>query len=313
MKKIFLIIFICSVFCGCGGNFNKSEKINVCTSFWAMADFAAQIGGEKAEIINLVPNGGEPHDRELSVGNMLSLEKADIFIYNGLGMESFVERVKKSVENNKLIFVEASQGCKINYGYEHGHEEGEEHQHKESEHHLEDADPHVWLNPLNACIEAKNICNAFCEADPKNEEYYKNNYEIFEKKAIELDNACKTVLGGLKNKHIVVSHGAYGYICTSYGLSQEAVEGMGGSGDPSPQKVKEIYEYIRKNNIECIFYDSLTEGRTAKAIAEDLGIRVFPICSFEGISAEQVKAGKSYFDVMYDNLTELKKNDGEGD
>ncbi len=273
-----------------------------------MYDFASEIGGDRVEIKNLVPNGAEPHDWEPSVGAMVSLEKADIFIYNGLGMEDFADKVKASVEG-KLVFVEASEGCEILYGYEddHHHDDDEEEEHG---HDVSDADPHVWLNPYNALKEAENICGAFCLCDPENEDYYRENLRTFEEKIEDLDRAYREGLSDLKSRDIIVSHGAYGYICEAYGLNQSAVEGMSGNSDPSPRKVREIYDYIRENNIDCIFYESLTGSRTAAAISEDLGIDLYPITAYEGLTAEQERAGLDYFDVMYNNLESFKEGLG---
>ncbi|MCD8158176.1 MAG: zinc ABC transporter substrate-binding protein [Clostridiales bacterium] len=303
MRKNIIFIFFAAVLVlsGCGAGSEDSGKLNVCTSFYAMYDFASEIGGDRVEIKNLVPNGAEPHDWEPSVGAMVSLEKADVFIYNGLGMEDFVDKVKNSVSGN-LVYVEASEGCEILYGYEDDHHHEDEEEEEEYHHDVSDADPHVWLNPYNALKEAENICEAFCLCDSKNEEYYRENLRIFEEKIIELDKAYKEGLAGVENRNIIVSHGAYGYICDAYGLNQSAVEGMSGNSDPSPRRVREIYDFIRENNIDCIFYESLTGSRTAAAISEDLGIRLYPITAYDGLTAEQEKAGLNYFDVMYNNL-----------
>ncbi|MCD8089954.1 MAG: zinc ABC transporter substrate-binding protein [Clostridiales bacterium] len=306
MKKTILLFLAALALGGCSSGESGTDKLKVCTSFYAMYDFASEIGGDRVEIKNLVPNGAEPHDWEPSVGAMVSLEKADVFIYNGLGMEDFVEKVESSVGGD-LVYVEASEGCEILYGYEddHGHNDHDDHDHD-----ISDADPHVWLNPYNALTEAENICEAFSLCDPVNADYYRENLAAFEEKIIKLDEAYKEGLSDIKSRDIIVSHGAYGYICEAYGLSQRAVEGMSGNSDPSPRKVREIYDFIRENNIDCIFYESLTGSRTAAAISEDLGISLYPITAYEGLTAEQEKAGLNYFDVMYNNLESFRKGLG---
>ena len=43
-----------------------------------MYDFAKKIGGDKVEVINLVPAGTEPHDWEPSTKDLIEMEKSDI-------------------------------------------------------------------------------------------------------------------------------------------------------------------------------------------------------------------------------------------
>ncbi len=298
MKKT-VILLISFILVGCRTNVPQNDRLSVYTSFYAMYDIAGQIGGDKADVQCMVSNGAEPHDYEPSAGVMAGLERSDIFIYNGLGMESFADSIKESVEGD-ILFVEASDGCDIIYGYEGEEEEGH--------FHSEDVpDPHVWLSPSNAAIEAQNICNAFCEKDPENSGYYRANLEEFKNKAKALDAEYRKRLSACSGKKIIVSHGAYGYLCKEYGLEQSAVEGMGGSGDPSPRRVKDIYDFIRKNNISCIFYEGLTGSRIASAISEDLSVELYPIYSYEGLTPEQERQGLDYFDVMYETLDSLTK------
>ncbi len=297
---------------GCNTETEKKHKLRVCASFFAVYDIARQIGGDRIEIKNLVPEGVEPHDWEPSVKAMISIENSDVFVYNGLGIEGFAEKIRES-QGSELIFVEASEGCKILYGYEDHDDEHDHDKHDKEEGDISDADPHVWLDPDNAAKEAENICAAFCRADPENAEYYNENLENFRKKASDLNNAYKNALGDLENKELIVSHRAYGYICSAYGLTQEAVEGMGSGGDPSPRRIREIYDNIRKNNIDCIFYESLTGSRIAETISEDMGIDMYPITAFEGRNAEQRKQDFDYFDAMYMNLESLEKGLGDAD
>ena len=87
-------------------------KLRVMASFYTMADFAEKIGGDRADITCMVPTGTEPHDWEPSTTDITGLERADVFIYNGAGMEHWAEDVTESLENKELLVVEASQGVK---------------------------------------------------------------------------------------------------------------------------------------------------------------------------------------------------------
>ena len=85
----------------------NGEKLKVMASFYPMYDFAVKIGGEKAEVVDMVPAGTEPHDWEPAASDMKNLEEADLFVYSGAGMEHWVDTVLGSLENQKLVTVEA--------------------------------------------------------------------------------------------------------------------------------------------------------------------------------------------------------------
>ena len=165
MRKKIWMILVCIIsmsFCmaGCTGNTSKKKsngKIRITTSFYTMYDFAKKIGGDKVEVINLVPAGTEPHDWEPSTKDLIEMEKSDIFIYNGAGMEQWVDDVLESLDTEELTSVEASKGIKLlkdQDAHEHDHE------------HNSENDPHVWLDPQNAKYEMNKIKKALIKADP---------------------------------------------------------------------------------------------------------------------------------------------------
>ena len=91
----------------------EDGKLKVAVSFYPMYDFASKIGADQIDLINLVPSGTEPHDWEPSASDLTNLEKADVFIYSGAGMEHWVDRVLNSLTNENLMVVEASNGIAL--------------------------------------------------------------------------------------------------------------------------------------------------------------------------------------------------------
>ena len=99
------------------------KKLNVMASFYPMYDFAVKVGGDKVEVTNMVPAGTEPHDWEPAATDIKNLEDADVFIYNGAGMEHWIEDVLDSLENKDLKVVEASEGITLLAGKKDDEEE----------------------------------------------------------------------------------------------------------------------------------------------------------------------------------------------
>ena len=304
---------------GCSGNTAAPEtgaaakdtagqKLKVMASFYPMYDFAVKIGDDKAEVTNMVPAGMEPHDWEPAAGDIKNLEEADLFAYSGAGMEHWVEDVLASLETQKLVSEEASEGLTLRAGHSHEEEEheGAEEHAEEEEHDHGEFDPHVWLSPLNAKKEMENIKNAYVKADPDNKDYYEENYQTYAAKFDKLDQEYKDTLSNLQNKNIVVSHEAFGYLCDAYGLTQMGIEGLSPDSEPDPARMAEIIDFVKTNKVKVIFFEELVSPKVAETIAAETGAQTQVLNPLEGLSDEDIKGGADYFSVMEDNLSQLK-------
>lgn len=277
---------------GTGSGQKSSDKLSVTASFYPLYDFAVKLGGDKADVTNLTPSGVEPHDWEPSSNDMITLENADILVYNGSGMESWTDSALSALNNKDLIVVEASKGLS---DLTSANEEGSG----------TSADPHVWLDPECAKAEMKAILDAYIKADPENEAYYQANYDKYAAEFDQLDKEFSDTLSGLSQKNIVVAHEAFGYLCRAYGLTQMPIEGLSADSEPSSSRMSEIIDFVRENNVKVIFFEELVSPKVAEAIAKETGSRTAVLNPLEGITAEQQKAGEDYFSLMRQNLATL--------
>ena len=318
MKRFWSILVIgylaLSVLAGCGSQQASSsegaesgqsqgEKLSVYASFYPMFDFAKKIGGDKAEVTNMVPAGTEPHDWEPTASDVTGLEKADIFIYNGAGMEHWAQDVLDSLQNKDLIVVEASKGISLM----EGHEDEEEHAAESGEEEAEQYDPHVWLSPVNAKAEMENIKNAFAQADPDNKDYYEANFEKYAGELDALDKEFKDTLSPLPNKDIIVAHQAFGYLCAAYGLNQVAIEGLAPDSEPDPARMADIIKFAEEHQVKVIFFEELVSPKVAEAIAKATNAKTETLNPLEGLSDEELAGGSDYLSVMRQNLQVLKE------
>ncbi|MGN0163274.1 MAG: metal ABC transporter solute-binding protein, Zn/Mn family [Candidatus Ornithomonoglobus sp.] len=257
----------------------KSGKLQVYTSFYAMYDFARQIGGDMVDVYNMCPPGSEPHDFEPTAQDMAKLTKADVFIYNGMGIEAWTDTVADTLKGTDVVIIEASDI------------EGDDL-----------TDPHVWLNPENAALEMTNIATAFITADPDNTEYYLQRLNTTHDKIDKLIADYTEALTGLSSDNIVVSHDAYQSLCDAFSLTQYPINGKDNEEDPTPKRIAEIESYITDNNIGYIFTEPLGTSAIVETIAADTGCELLSLDPFEGNLDDE-----DYFTVMYSNLEALKK------
>lgn len=310
--KLFCLILVFSLFLfsGCArktnsGSSAENAKIKVFTSFYPMYDFAGKIGGDKINLTNLVPAGTEPHDWEPTPKDIAAVEKADVLIYNGAGMEIWMDKVLKSVKNKNLIVVEAAKNIKLLENTEEHEEDGKEE--NESDHEDLLYDPHVWLNPMNAKKQMESIKEALIKVDPENKDFYQKNFEDNAAEFDKLNKEFADAVAGFARKDIIVSHEAFGYLCDAFGLQQVGIEGLSAESEPTPARMAEIARFARENNVKVIFFEELVSPKIAETIAKEVGAQTLMLNPLEGLSEEDVKAGKDYFTIMRDNLETLKK------
>lgn len=288
----FLISSFMFIFAGCNDktaettNTKSQSKIKVVTSFNAMKEFASAIGKDKISVTTIVPDGTEPHDFEPTTESLKDLSHASIFIYNGLGMESWTDKILKSVNNKELVVVNASKDSNAikNTEAEEIKEHGE-------------YDPHLWLSLKGAEVQCKNIKDALIKADPSNKEFYEKNYNEFSKQLDSLYNEYTEKFKTVENKNFVTGHAAFAYLCRDYNLKQNSVENVFAEGEPSTKKLKELVDYCKQNKITTIFMEDMVSPKVSTTLANEIGGKVEKIYTLE--SKED---NKNYIESMKNNL-----------
>lgn len=304
MTAIFLSI---ALLCGCRANHaapaDRGNKVTVYTSFYTMYDFTLKLAGDKVNLINMVPSGMEPHDWEPSPKDIAGLSEARLFIYNGAGMEGWAQKVLESINNPELVIVEASKNISLEKT------EQKEQEDIQSDHSHDDLkfDPHVWLNPMNAKLQMEAIRDGLIQVDPQNSEFYHERFEEYSGKLEALDKAYRSAAASFAKKEIVVSHEAFGYLCHAYGLEQLAIEGISSESEPTPAKMAEIIDFVKEHGVKVIFFEELASPKVAETIARETGAATALLNPLEGLTEENLKAGKDYFSVMEENLEALKQ------
>lgn len=298
---------------GCGSNSGiklEENKLNVITTFYPLYDFSTKIGGERANVINLVPAGVDSHDWAPKPQDVKQISSADVFIYNGGGFEGWVDEFLEGLDADaKLVVVEGihevdliSANEEAEAEGEHGHEEETGHSHSHG-----DIDPHAWLSPQQSIPIAESILEGFVQADPENEAVYTANFESLKQKLLDLDAAYKQALEAAPRKEIVVSHEAYAYLARDYGLEQVGVMGLTPEAEPTAQDMKRIAEFVKEHDVKYILFEELASPKLAKTLADDLGIETLVFNPVEGLTEQQADDGEDYFSIMAKNLESLSR------
>ncbi|WP_422395220.1 metal ABC transporter solute-binding protein, Zn/Mn family [Paenibacillus amylolyticus] len=317
-----LLILTLLVLSACGQDSSNSAKIvegkvNVVTTFYPVYAFTTAIGGEDANVINLLPTGVEPHDWTPKSQDIVNTSKAQLFLYNGAGLEGWVPNFLKSLNSDTQVkSVAVSEGVKLLTAEgDDGHGHGEEHEDEHADEHTDEAasedvadhhiDPHTWVSPKSAMIMAENIKNSLVEADPDHKAGYEQRYEELRKKLETLDQRFTDELANVPNNEIVVSHQAFGYLARDYGLTQHAIMGLSPDAEPTGQDIVKLAKLVKDEGIKYIFFEELVSDKLAKTLASEAGVETMVLNPVEGLTKEQATNGDDYFTLMEKNLQNL--------
>jgi len=274
-----------------------TKKIQIVAGFYPLAYAAEGIAGDLAEVVSLAGPGVEPHDLELTPGDVAKINDADLVVY----IPEFIpalDAVVKTLDQSKVI--NATQGITLISGDSHSHE-GEE-SHSEEEGHSDESatDPHIWLNPNNMVLIGNSIAkalNALTSDSAINE-----NRSNFENALTTLASDYTAKLANCSIKALVVSHEAFGYIANAYGFEQVGISGLSPEAEPSPARLAEVAKIAKAENATTIYYESLVDPKVAKTLADELKITAEMLDPLES-----PPASGDYLSVMQQNLDTLVK------
>ncbi len=316
MKKnilfIVALLIIFTVFLAVISIFSNNEnenkdKVKIVATLFPQYDFAKQIGGDKVNVILLLPSGTESHTYEPTPKDMVNINNSDLFIYTGKEMEPWADEVIAGMKNDiKVLDLSKCVELIKSEDFEEEHESEHEHENEEGHHHT--YDPHIWLNPKYAIKMAESIKDELCKIDPDNVEYYTNNANKYIKEIQDLDNDFEqTVNLSVKRKIAFGGAFAYAYFIERYDLDfASAYDSCGENIEPSTSKVKKVIDYINKNKLPVVFCKEYTNGKVAQTIAESTGAKVLVFNTVHNVSKKEIENDASYVSIMRENLNNLE-------
>ncbi|HGF8023122.1 TPA: zinc ABC transporter substrate-binding protein [Enterococcus faecium] len=310
MKKYLLtatVMIGALLFAACGNTnkeADKKEDLTIVTTFYPIYDFTKEIVGDEGNVKLLIPAGTEPHDFEPSAKERAEISDADVFVYNSSDMEFFVDSLKDSVDSKQTLMIEAAKGIDRLES-----QEADEHEESEEGHdHAHEYDPHVWLDPVLAIKEVRTIAGELGEKYPDKKEIFTKNADAYIKKLEALNQKYSEELKNATNRTFVTQHAAFAYLANQYNLEQVAISGVSPDQEPTPSRLAELKEFVKKNNIKVIYFEENASSKVAETLSNETGVKLEVLNPLESLTNEQIKAGENYISVMEKNLEALKES-----
>lgn len=236
-----------------------AKRIRVVTTFTILADMAANVAGDRADVESLIKPGAEVHGYEPTPQDIVRASRADLILWNGLNLEVWFEKFFANLKDTpSVVLTQGIEPMPIGSGPYAGR-----------------PNPHAWMSPANAVIYVENIRAALAKIDPANAEAYAANAAAYSEKIRALDAPVRTQLARIpeNRRTLVTSEGAFSYLCRDYGLKELYLWPINADAQGTPQQVKTVIDAVRANSIPVIFSESTISPRPARQVARETGAR----------------------------------------
>lgn len=276
---IILLVLIWNI----GVQTSSGERLTVVATFFPIYDWASNIVGNKAIVINLTPPGMDPHDLDPTPQDLAEIASANVFLYSGTGMEPWVQKVLQTISRSRTVAVAVAQGVQIIQGE------------------MGMSDPHFWLDPTLAVTAVENIELGIEQADPANVGFYRQNSQAYIARLNALHESFLGNLTSVRIRTFIPFHEAFGYWKPTYNLTEDGIYGFEPEGEPSAAHIQELVNLAEKYRITTVLASDLDDPHWCQVLADQIGGRVLILDPLEGPTLDQAGnytyIGRLYYDI----------------
>ncbi|MEV6982987.1 metal ABC transporter substrate-binding protein [Sphaerisporangium sp. NPDC051017] len=262
----------------------------VLAAFYPLEWISTRVGGPDARVTGLTQPGVEPHDLELTPRQIADIENADLVVYIK-GVQPAVDEAVQEHAADKAFDVASVITTISATAGQRAEESGERH----------DYDPHVWLDPARLATAVTKLGERLGRADGAHAAAYASRATAAAGDLAALDAEFQRSLAGCRNRTLVTSHTAFGYLADRYKLKQVGISGIDPDAEPSPARLAEVAGTARREGVTTIFTEELVSPKVAEVLAGEVGAKVAVLDPIESRPS-----GGDYLSAARANLSALR-------
>ncbi|MBQ9579560.1 MAG: zinc ABC transporter substrate-binding protein [Lachnospiraceae bacterium] len=258
----------------------ENESIEVVASFYPVYVIANNLldGIDDVNLNSLSePKTGCLHDFQLTPEDMKLLEKADIFIINGSGAESFMDKIISDCEG--ITIINGTEGI-----------EGEE-----------ELLMHAWMNPIKYLMEIENISHGLIDALPQYTDEIERNYKSYIKKVMGI-SVSKSKFPTFACNDVILFSEAFEPFAEYLGLNVLLTVDLDEEREVSSAEVKEVIDAINANPGIFIMVDEVYGKKLAETVKNEVEVKVYYI---DPLTRGELTDKNYYIDKMNENIEVL--------
>jgi ABC-type Zn uptake system ZnuABC Zn-binding protein ZnuA len=276
------------------------DKLNVVTSVAPITNIVQNIGGDKINLIGLVPEGVNSHTFELVPSDAIKINDADLVIIDGLNLETDIEKTTENAiaKNSNIQLLKLADNTITKdqwiFDFSFPKEKG-------------NPNPHLWLNIEYAMKFANLTRDKLIEMDPSNTKYYIDNSIKYNDLLRELDEGIKKSIETIpiENRKLLTYHDSWAYFAPKYGMKVIGAIQASDFNDPSPRDVADLIDQIRIEKVPAIFASEVFPTNIVDQIAKDGNVTVVETLSDDDLPGNPGDNNHSYVGMMLENMKNM--------
>jgi ABC-type Zn uptake system ZnuABC Zn-binding protein ZnuA len=281
-------------------NTPETDMLDVVTSVAPITNIVQNIGGEKINLIGLVPEGVNSHTFELVPSDAIKINKADLIIIDGLNLEADVEKTANNAidKNPKIQLLKLGDNTipedQWIFDFSFPKEKG-------------DPNPHLWLNVEYAMKFANLTRDKLIEMDPSNSEYYTENSKKYNNLLKQLDDGIKKSVMTIpaENRKLLTYHDSWAYFVPRYGMKVIGAIQPSDFGEPSAKDIANLIDQVRAEKVPAIFASEVFPTDIVDQIAKEGNITIVETLSDDDLPGNPGDNKYSYVGMMLENMKNM--------
>lgn len=252
----------------CGGETPSPSdgRLRVVATTTQVGEAARVVGGDEISLTVLLRPGAEAHEFEITPPAAAAIERADLILESGAGLETWLEDALITIGGADRV-QDMSAGITLRAPDDPAE--------------TDEVDPHYWLSAPNAMHLVENVRDALSAARPDLADGFATRAAGYVDRLEVADAEIRRLVAEIPpaRRGIVTNHDALGYFMAEYGLRfvGSVFPSLDVSAEPNPAQLAELADTIRNEGVTAIFSESAVNPRLAKAIAAESGARVVDI------------------------------------
>jgi zinc/manganese transport system substrate-binding protein len=244
------------VVAACGDGADPTDRVQVVATTTILGDVARNVVGADGTVEVLLPLAADPHDYRPSSRQVAAVDRADLVVAIGLGLEEGLTDVLGS--DNVVELAERLDPL--------------------------DDDPHVWLDPVRMAEAGRLIAAELAAIDPSRD--WMARAEAYAAELFAADEQIGAILDAVPvdRRKLVTNHDALEYFATRYGFEVVGVVTPGGAtlAEPSSARLSDLVEILEREAVPAIFAETTESTTLADAVAAEAGRDVTVVELFTG-------------------------------
>lgn len=277
---------------------DADNDLNIHASFYPYYEFTRMVTTYGDAVDDFLPLGVVLHDWKPILPRIQSLQATDVFVYNGLGVEGYMERLTELDDLEHIL----PGGEPRQYAHDYSSDDDHDaHTHDRDDHRHGDVDTHVWLDPVLAVQQVLNIRDGLIDTSPTNAEEYYSNAALFIAQLEEMHHNYN-ILSICQHNSIMTTHLVFGYLVERYGIQVQSLSGI--SPEEASTDITELVNYM--HGIMYVLAEEFVDTRAVTILAEETGSQIPSLSPIDTIISDRLESGVPYLDIMRENLAVLE-------